>query len=452
MISIDGYNILIDYGAIQDNSKSIEELYKINQKDSPVCTYKIDKVLVTHGHFDHLGNLCNLVRDGYKGDILCTAPTLRIMELSLYDSLFIQTRETEKYNKRNKKNKLYPSFTNKTVSDTLDLVKGYDYNRKIVLTDNITVEFLPNGHLIGSSAILIEARDEYEVKRILFTGDTSGDKKIPFTKKLDIEGLKINYLISEGTYGGKPDEINTTEQQIEEYLMKTCFQRRGTIVIPVFSFGRSTTVLHYVKQVYDRCPEFNKIPVYLASPLANKSHRLYGEPDSFNFYDEKWKDYKDLWKWDKVNYIDSFDEVLRKLDNNKPKIILASSGMISGGFSNYLVSRFVADKRNSILLCGYQGNGCAGRVLLDGKQKEVNIDGKNVKICAKVEKLKGLSGHISGKKLCEIFNKTEKRKLRKIILTHGDENELYAFKDILSKTFDRTDVIIPNYKQIVKLN
>jgi metallo-beta-lactamase family protein len=242
------YNIVIDYGMVQNNLKKLNELHQINKKEKSVEWAKVDVIVLTHSHADHSGMLPVAVMNGFKGDIITTAPAMKLTELILSDSAFIQRRETERFNKtkEGKKNPIYPIYGERHVQLTMDRFKGYDYNTKIKLNDNITLTLFPAGHLLGACSPYIEVKADEEVKRILFTGDTSANKFLPFTKLPNFKDLKVDYVFSEGTYGDKIQGKNNVKQKLKKHIRETVIEGKGKLVIPVFSIGRSTSVIKYL--------------------------------------------------------------------------------------------------------------------------------------------------------------------------------------------------------------
>lgn len=452
-LEMGGLKMLVDFGLVQDSGKSIEEIYKLNTRELPVDISEIDYVVITHGHLDHIGKLGYLPSRGFNGVVITTALTSEIVELNLENSAGLHNKEVERINKRRAThNQILPIFTPRTVDQILTRVRGYSFNQEIVLNDKVTLELLPAGHLSGASMPLFTLREGYEVKRALFTGDTSASRDIPFTKKPDLTKLKVDMIITESTYGDRTHRKDIDVlSDLEKHIMETCVQDKATLLIPAFSIGRSTNVLHYLKQIYDRNPRFENIPIFLASPMACDSHFIIGREDNFEFYDEQWKQYKGLWSWDRITYIENFEKVQSKLANGHPKIIVASSGMLVGGYSTYLASIFLPHKKSKVLISGYQGEGTLGNKLLSGTQKTVSIDGKPVKIRAKVDTLHNVSGHADGDELVEMFSKMEKKAIKKFVIVHGDEEQAKGLKKKLLKEFKDVEVIIPNYREVVKV-
>lgn len=446
------FNIVIDYGIVQNNLKKLNELHNINKKEKAVRWDKIDTIILTHSHADHSAMLPVAVMNGFKGDIIMTAPTMKLTELILTDSAFIQNRETERYNKtkKGKKNPIYPIYGQRHVENTLDRFKGYDYNRKIKLSDNIVLTLYSAGHLLGASSPYIEIKSGEEIKRILFTGDTSGGKKLPFTKTPDFKDLKVDYLFSEGTYGDKIQGKNNIKEKLEKYIEQTILKDKGKVVIPVFSVGRSSSVVEYLHEIISENDRYEDVSVILASPMACKSHRIYGDRDSFNFYNKEYEKSKNIFTWSGIQYIEEYPILKKEVLNNKPQIVLVSSGMVCGGYSNAVALGMLPHDNSVMLFCGYQGLGSTGRIILESKiGDEIEIDNKIVERKCQIDFM-NMSSHADYKTIIKMIKDMRHTKIKKVFLNHGDEEPLSYFKDVLQKELN-AEIIISDYDKWYKL-
>lgn len=374
----------------------------------------------------------------YTGHIYCTAPTLEISRLILTDSAHIQKKECEKYNltQKGKKSPIYPIYGQRHVEMTLEHMRGYDYDKPIVLNEYITIYLKPTGHLLGACSVYIEIRHEDEVKTLLFSGDTSANKDVTFTKKPDFDGLKVSNLFIEGTYGNKVHQDSNNDEKIANIIRETCIKNKGQLVIPVFSVGRSTQILAKLFDLYKENGEFNDIPIYLASPMSCNAHAIYMNPDSFNFYNESDYKYKEMQKWDRIEFIDSYAKVEDRLFNKKPCIIAVSAGMISGGYSVSVASSVLPNNKNTIMFIGYQGLGTLGRTILESEEgEEINIDSKKVKRKCNLEFV-GMSSHADYKQMILMIKTMRHTKMDRIFLNHGEKSVLHEFKTELENEFN----------------
>ena len=450
-------NIIVDMGQVQDGSLSTAQLYKINGRPFPIDFKDIDAICITHSHADHCCLVGRLPALGYEGDILTTELSLELYAVNLRDGAFLHIKELEAYNKKRKgkQSELQPLYTPQSVETMINRTRGYSFNQEVIINEKVKIQFLPSGHLSGASMIEVTIQDEYDVKRLLFSGDTSGLKSIPFTKTPDLTKKKYHAIWSESTYGDRLIPKSNPIEELTKHIQDTCINYRKSILIPVFSIGRSTNMLYYLKETFENNPQFKDIPIYLCSPMACTSHNIIGRDASFDFYDDKWKEHKDLWKWGQVEYITSFEQVGKLAMDKQPKILCASSGMLTGGYSNYFMTKMLPKKHQKLLFCGYQGVNTNGRVLLDGVQKSITVeeDGKKISlpIKADIAILQGMSGHADYRELIELYSQVEKKKLKYFILTHGDETACKHFKNELNKSFKNTEVKIPNYGELIKI-
>ena len=446
------YTVVVDFGMVQNNLKKTNELHNINKKEKSIKWDKVDIIILTHSHADHSGLLPVAIMNGFNGDIISTAPAMKLTELILTDSAFIQQRESERYNKtrEGKKKNIYPIYGQRHVEQTMDRFKGYDYNKVIMLTGNISLTLMPTGHLLGACSPYLEIRSGEEVKRLLFTGDTSANKKLPFTKKPNFKDLKVDYVFSEGTYGNKKQGKNNVKQKLKKHIAETVIKNNGKLVIPVFSVGRSTSVVKYLYEIFKENADFNSVPVFLASPMACKSHRIYGDKDSFNFYNESYNRYRHIFCWDKLQFIEDYPVLEREVLNKKPQIILVSSGMITGGYSNAVTSGMLPHENSTILFCGYQGLGSTGRCIMESEfGQSIKIDNKDVKRKCNIDFM-NMSSHADYEKIIEMIKSMRHTKIKKILLNHGDVEALDFFKKELENEFS-AEIIVSDYDKWIKL-
>ena len=362
-----------------------------------------------------------------------------------------------------------PIYSMEDAERTIPMIQGYGYNDDIPLNERVSFRFIPNGHLFGSASIyLTYVKDEYTNKHLLFTGDhfygATKNQVRPFTKEFSKEKtLKPSIVITEATYGGRYHEKNyDIEKELEKVILES--HRKGHILfIPAFAISRSTQIVYYIKRIFERHPELMKddnYPIYMSGKMMANAHRIIGS-DRFKkeFVDERWHEAYDLFNWGRINKVDNFQDVESKLIDNKPKIIIASSGMLCGGYSAFLAEHLIPRGNVDVLFVGYQGDSTTGRVLIDRTKPDykgkrvVTIQGKEIKIRCNVKGNLLLSGHADSKQLKELITKQcDGRVLKKVIIIHGDENAKEYLKEDLEKTLnmDRKEVIIAKPNQPIK--
>ncbi len=447
----DGYKILIDFGMKQSNLGNLEETLKWNGREFEFDVNDIDALVVTHSHADHSSLIPLLVKRGFKGKIITTAPTAEFCKISLPDSAKIMASDCHWANKRRPKNKLVPLFTEKEAELVIDLMQCYDYNKEIILNDNIKLELLCAGHMLGACMPKITYDDGSVKETILFTGDTSGKSGVhPFIKVADDIG-EVDYIVTESTYGNRVHKKNNPIEILTRSIQETCIDRKRTLLIPVFSMQRSSEVLWLLRETYLENHHFYKIPIYLDSPMAIKSQDVID--NNREYWGEEWLErdnmLTNLFDWEVVEYIEDYKES-QGLKNGYPKIILSSSGMCSGGRVLQHLESFLPSKGCKVLFVGYQAEGTLGRKILEGKQKSVAVNRKQLIIRAEIEQMSFFS-HADKNQLVEFLKTSDKNKLKKVFLNHGDEVAISGLKKELDRHLSGVDVVIPEYNKNIKL-
>lgn len=445
-------NIMLDFGGIQEGKLTVKELFEMNRSDLDLTN--VEFAIASHSHYDHIIKFNQLEKLGFTGTVYMTDLTLQLTEHITLDGLNIHDKTVEYLNKS--KNKVQPYMDKDSREYFLDRVKAYGYHEWIKLTPDIRFKFIEAGHISGASMIYIEISNEFTKEYILYTGDTSAFRDIPFTKKPNIEKLPITCYITEATYGGQNIPQRKEKEVIEDLgriITSTCKTKHGDVLIPSFAMARSTNLAYYLRKTYEKYPALSDIPIYMVSPLMKKCNEtILKNPD---FYDDKWKNEVDLLTWNKISYITEYKEVLSLGDNKEPCIIIASSGMGDNGVNTFLLPEKIRHKNNSIVFVGYCAENTIGYKILNKEQTTVpyNVDGVkgNVNINANIENLTGMSSHACGYEIIDMLLTANVNKLKNILLVHGDEErcELLA-KDFKDK-FNKVNIIIPKLGKSYKL-
>lgn len=460
----EGLKILLDLGFYQDSTKTVKEQFDINKQKSKINFKEITHVLVSHFHLDHTGGLGLLAIPelGFEGKIMCTEPTQILTYLNIRDCAFVMAQQCKMYNKANPNKKpLMPLYLEEHVNELLVRLQGYAFDEEINLTPNVTVTFLTTGHVLGAASILLTYKvDEYTTRRLLYTGDTDAytDVPKPFTKVWKYNDLDVDVLIMENTYSGRLHEKTDTVKELEDVVLEHCLKNRGILFIPAFALSRSSQMVYYLKQVWDRNKDLQKanIPIYFVGFLANEAHKRFANDYYIkNYMDEQWHEV-DCFKWDNVHKLEKFIELDEKLMDNKPKIVIASSGMLTGGMSTYIAQMYVGRPNVATLFCGYQGDGTAGRAILDTRDKNkkvVSIQGREYTVRCQIPKPLMLSGHGDEKQLTKLVRRLNQGKLKHIILIHGNREMKEHMKDVLEQQLDmdKKTIHIPEVEQTIRL-
>jgi metallo-beta-lactamase family protein len=426
LISTSEKNILIDCGMFQ----GLKELRQLNWEDLAVNVEEIDIVLLTHGHLDHVGYLPRLLKQGFTGKIVGTAPTLAIADVILFDSAKIHEEEAEKANKEEytKHNPALPFYTIKDVEKTIRLFEVEIDNKWIKLSEHISYKFQFNGHIIGATFIELDING----KRFVFSGDIGrrNDYLLDDPKKPEW----ADFLFIESTYGNKLHPKEDVETILSELIIET-INKNGNLIIPSFAVERLQTLMYILWKLYKK-NKIPNIPIFVDSPMGNNVLEI------FNRF-PKWhklsvQDYNAM--CDHMNIIQSYKDTWKTIDNKRAKIIIAGSGMVTGGRVLTYLQQFIDEASTTVLLVGFQAEGTRGRQLLEGAH-EIRFFGKYYPVRAKIKSLESLSAHADQEDLLNWMSAI-KNIPEKVFLIHGEPNVLDAFKVKIKSTFN-WNVIIP---------
>lgn len=427
-------NILVDCGLFQ----GIKSQRLKNREPFPFPTTSIDYILISHAHLDHCGYLPVLVKNGFKGKIITTPPTKKLIEIILKDSAKIQEEEAKKANKEgySKHNPATPLYTIKDVEKTLQLVESKNDKSWITLSPSIQCRFIKNGHILGSSYIEVLCFD----KSILFSGDIGRKNDELLADPNLIESCDT--LILESTYGDRNHPKTNAIDELEIIINQT-FEKSGTLLIPSFAVERAQEILFIINKLKDE-KRIPNIPVIMDSPMAMDTTDLFLN----HTYWHKLNPKETYSICRNIKYVRKHNETLSLLKNDEPKIIVAASGMLTGGrILSYLIS-FGIYPKNTILLTGYQAEGTRGRALKEGIT-EMKIYGKYYEILAEVAQIDSLSGHADQSDLLDFIRKM-KKKPEQIFLVHGEPQAQNILRVKMKDNFN-IDAIIPVYEDEYKL-
>ncbi|QTY26460.1 MBL fold metallo-hydrolase RNA specificity domain-containing protein [Flavobacterium sp. CS20] len=412
--------ILIDCGLFQ----GLKELRLKNWEYPPVNVADIDAVLLTHGHMDYTGYLPRLVKQGFKGPIYGTNPTLDIAKIILNDSAKIQEQEAERANKEgySKHSPAEPLYDLKDVEKTIPHFKGIPQSQWIPLFDGIRARFQYNGHILGATYIELDVHG----KRFVFSGDIGRTNDLLLYPPL--KPKKADVLFIESTYGGRfhPDEIEALPQI--EKLVNDTINRGGDLFVPSFSVERAQLMmLIFWKLLKEK--KIPKIQMIMDSPMGASVLELFHRTRDWHRLDENECDEM----CSHFTVVSSYRETMELRTDNIPKIVIAGSGMLTGGrMLNYLETQ-AQNSNNTLLFVGYQAEGARGRKLLEG-DKELKVYGKWVPFHMEVAEIEGLSAHADHKELIEWMGKI-KNTPERIFIVHGEKESAEALQKGIKETY-----------------
>ena len=444
------FKFLVDCGAFQ----GAEEIEEKNYDPFPFNPADIDFVLLTHAHFDHSGRLPLLVKQGFRGRIISTQPTRDLTKIILLDSAKLQEEENKRWVAQAKKDSSNegvqkPLFTEQDVEETMKYFEVYPYNTSINLSqDNLEVRMRDAGHILGSSIFEVWAKNEADrLRKLVFSGDL-GQPGARIVRDPDLI-READYVICESTYGNRyHKDRNETVLELLEAL-HSAQKVQGNVLIPSFAIERTQELLYELNLFVEK-RLLENMPVYLDSPMAVKATEVF-------------RQYPDIYDTDAKRLIekgdDPFDfpgfrkiestEESRRLISKKGVVIIAGSGMCTGGRILHHLKNNIEDSKTHLVIVGYQVTGTLGRRIVDG-EKTVKIHGQEYQNNAKLYTLNGFSGHGDQRDLrywLRSFGHTP----RKIFLVHGDSEIIDAFAENLRQEFNN-EIYIPEYMESVKLD
>ncbi|XLS30716.1 MBL fold metallo-hydrolase RNA specificity domain-containing protein [Flavobacteriaceae bacterium M23B6Z8] len=428
-------NFLIDCGLFQ----GIKQLRTQNWKELSYPAINIDIVLLTHGHLDHVGYLPCLVKQGFNGKIMGTGPTLAIARIILEDSAKIQEEEAEQANKEGYSihKPALPLYTEKDVAKTLTLFEVQPGNYQIELSENIFCRFIPNGHILGSCYLEIDVFK----KRFVFSGDLGRTKD--FLLDTPKKPEKADFLFIESTYG---DRIHPKEdlEQILSSLVNETIYKRGNLIIPSFAVERAQMLIYILWKLYDK-NKIPDIPIIIDTPMGIDVLEVF---ESYRNW-HRLTDRECMLMRKHVNLVSSYRETWEIIDDPRPKVIIAGSGMITGGRVLTYIKQLGREANNTILLVGYQADGTRGRQLQEGI-RELRIFGKYVAINAEIKHLHSLSAHADQSELLDWMSQLN-NKPQKIFLIHGEPGTADAFRVKIRDVYG-WEATVPSLGETFSLN
>jgi metallo-beta-lactamase family protein len=407
----------------------------------PFRPQDIRAVLLSHAHLDHCGNLPNLVRQGFRGPIYCTAATRALAAVLLGDAAKIQEEEAAYLNRQRLPGTPFfePLFDGRDVFRTLLQLQAVPYNQPVEVAPGWWATFSEAGHLLGAAHIHLRIACGGREHTLTYTGD-HGRRSMPIVP--DPAPLPpADLIISECTYGGQRHEsAEETLQVLAEVVCRT-LERGGKLLIPAFSVGRTQTLLYLLHQLRHsrRIPE---APVYVDSPLAVRATEVFqAHRDSFSLpTQQRLAEYPDLFNGAQVHFLEKMHESVALNDCPEPCVIVAGSGMCEGGRILFHLKRHLSDPRCTVLLVSFQAEGTLGRRLLAGAA-EVRLLGRTLPVCAEIVALNGLSSHADHADLVADLAPLAGTS-RRICLVHGEPAPAEALaQDLRRQGFP--EVLIP---------
>ena len=424
-----GVKILLDCGMFQGMGQETDEMNESFGFDAAA----VDYLILSHAHIDHSGLIPRLIAQGFKGSIFGTQATKELSKILLLDSAKIQAGDLKYKNKKLQQRGLpleQPLYEEDDVLQAMDYFVAVDYQKETQITDDVSVQFIDAGHIIGSASVHLTIKEEGKTIKLSFSGDVGqyGDLLLKSPQPFP----QADYILLESTYGDRlHKDAQPTKEALLKVVLETCVQKRGKVIIPAFSVGRTQELL-YILNNLDLEGKLPDVKVYVDSPLSAKATQIVeNHAEGYNQdvlnvlkVDDEPFDFKNL------HYVEDAEESKSLNSNPDPCIIISASGMAEAGRVKHHIKNNIGDRKNTILLVGYcEPNSLGGR-LKNGAQ-EVSIFGDHFRVIAEVRSIQSMSAHGDYEDLLKFISGQDPNKVKKIFLVHGDYDVQQVFREKL---------------------
>ena len=431
---------LVDCGMFQGMGKATIPL----NNDLGFDASTVDVMVLSHAHIDHSGLIPKLVKEGYRGKIYCTPATKDLTGVLLEDSAHIQENDVRYVNKKRAAEGqpyVQPLYTLDDAKKATERLTEVKYNEWKTIEQGVELLFTDAGHIIGSACVHLRITDNGKTESLTFSGDIGRYRDI-ILRSPDIFP-QADYIIMESTYGNSLHEMQfTTPNHLLEWVERTCVQKKGKLIIPAFSVGRTQEILFALNQLEleNRLP---KVDYFLDSPLSIEATDIIKSyPQYFNKTIQKVleKD-NDPFKFPGLKYIQSVDQSKMLNFRNEPCVIISASGMAEAGRVKHHISNNVENSRNAILMTGYCEPNSLGARLQTGA-KEVGIFGVAHEVHAEIGAIRSMSAHGDYEDMSQWLACQNPKEVKRLFLVHGEYDVQQDFKSrLVKKGF--VDVEIP---------
>lgn len=444
-----GQNILLDCGMFQGMGQETDEL-NLHFGFDPA---QVDFLILSHAHIDHSGLIPLLVAQGFNGVIYGTQATKELCKILLMDSAKIQAGDLKYKNKklaRQGKPLEHPLYDESDVERAMELFIAVEYQEKTRVTEDVYLQFIDAGHIIGSASVHLTINEEGKTTHLSFSGDVGqyGDLLLRAPQKFP----QADYLLLESTYGNRlHQDAQPTSQVLLDIIKNTCEVKKGKVIIPAFSVGRTQEILYLLNNL-ELEGKLPPVKVYVDSPLSAKATRIIeNHAEGFN------ADVKDILEIDDspfdfkgLHFIDDVEDSKALNESKEPCVIISASGMAEAGRVKHHIKNAISNSKNTILMVGYCEPHSLGGRLLNG-DKQVNIYGDPYEVIAEVRSIESMSAHGDYIDLLQFISCQDPKLLKKIFLVHGEYDVQLEFKQkLIAKGY--INIEIPNRHQEFELN
>ncbi len=426
-----GKKYLLDCGMFQGMGKDTDAMNRV----WGFKPEEVDFLILSHAHIDHSGLIPKLVKDGFNGKIFCTPATKELTAVLLDDSAGIQENEVKYENKRRAQEGqpyLEPLYTTEDAMIAIDKFVAVEYGEWFTIDEHVQLMYTDAGHIIGSAAVHLIVKENGKTERITFSGDVGRYRDV-ILKSPDVFP-QADHIILESTYGNSlHDMATTTPDQVLQWINKACLQKKGKLIIPAFSVGRTQEILFALNQLEleRRLPDLD---YFVDSPLSVDATQIVKRfPQYFNKTIQKiLQSDNDPFGFKGLKFIKTVDESKMLNFRNGPFVIISASGMADAGRVKHHISNNIESSRNTILFTGYCEPRSLGGKLMNG-QKEVNIYGVLHEVNAEIGSIRSMSAHGDYEDLSQFLACQDPKQVKRLFLVHGEYEVQQAFRLRLAK-------------------
>ncbi|MEO6134092.1 MAG: MBL fold metallo-hydrolase [Ginsengibacter sp.] len=435
-----GKKYLLDCGLFQGMGKETEPL----NREFGFDPTQINHMILSHAHIDHCGLIPKLVKEGYNGNVYATPATKDLATILMADSAGIQENDSEYLNKTRARQGLpyiSPLYKTEDAEIAAQRFVTVDYGVWFAIDENVQLMYLDAGHIIGSATVHLKINENGKETHLTFSGDLGRYRDIILKSPEDFP--QADYIIMESTYGNKlHEDVYTTPDSLLDWVTRTCLQKKGKLIIPAFSVGRTQEILYALNQLEleNRLPD---VAYYVDSPLSFEATQVMESyPQYFNSRVQKiLKSDADPFAFKGLKFVKSVEESKSLNYRKDPLVIISASGMADAGRVKHHISNNIENSRNAILMSGYcEPHSLGGRLKLH--PKEVSIFGQMHEVNAEIGEIKSMSAHGDYEDLCQWLSCQDAKQVKKLFLVHGEYDVQQDFRNrLISKGF--LDVEIP---------
>jgi metallo-beta-lactamase family protein len=426
-----GKKVLLDCGMFQGMGKDTDAF----NREFGFEASEVDVMILSHAHIDHSGLIPRLFKQGFNGKIFCTDATRELSGLLLEDSAEIQENDVKYQNKGSRAQGgplVQPLYTLEDAKNCMRNFYTQPYGEWFAVTDGVEAQFTDAGHIIGSTCVHVKINENGITRQLTFSGDVGRYRDV-ILKSPQVFS-QADFILLESTYGNSlHEDVTTSVDALLSWVERTCVQKRGKLIIPAFSLGRTQEILYAFNQL-DLEGRLPKLDFFLDSPLSTSITDVIKKyPQYFNKTIQKvMESDNDPFMFSQLRYIKSVDESKMLNYRNEPCVIISASGMAEAGRVKHHISNNIENSHNAILMTGYcEPNSLGGRLLTG--VKEVGIFGVQHEVHAEIGAIKSMSAHGDYEDLSQWLACQDPQRVKKLFLVHGEYDVQVAFKNRLVK-------------------